>query len=87
MPTMGPPIFDHDPTAPGLRAVRFELRPWDVWAYWDGRHWSSGTWLHADAVQRWRNHTPGARMPREDRATRRVVRWRDVLPDPPAGGG
>ena len=78
---IGPANYNSDPSGPGIRAVRFEMRPWEVWAYWDGRNWSTGTWTYEEALHRWRNHPPEARIRPDDQAKRRVMRWREVYAD------
>lgn len=78
---LGPAQYEGEPTGAGIRAVRFENRLWEVWSYWDGRHWSAGTWTYAEALERWRSHPPEARIRPEDQSRRKVMRWREVLHD------
>lgn len=65
------------PTEPGIYRTRHAGALWELWRGWDGRHWSRGCWTRTGAEE---FCAPWLRvpclMPRDERETRQVVRWR-----------
>lgn len=75
---MGNWITDTNPTQPDVYCTRSDGDVFDYWRYWTGLWWSIGYWTRAGCQQAVADfQAEDARMPR---ASKRVKRWRAVLP-------